>query len=865
MAHDVFISYSHVEHDVASAACAALESSGISCWMAPRDVVAGRGYPEQIEAAIAQSRACVLVFSNDSNASRQVHSEIELAFSGGIAIIPFRIGDVQPSGNLRYLLAGTHWLDAAADANGRIPELVEMTKVILERFARPSGERGASEQKNVVREERSNLPSDLTPLVGRDEDRKAVTALLADARLVSLVGTGGIGKTKLALAVGADLLGSFAGGVWFVDLAPLSQASLVAQTVADAMRLRTTRQESLEQTIARSVHLSRTLLILDNCEHLIESVAAFADHLLRRCPHARILATTRQPLGITGEKVYRLPSLAEESAVALFVERAKSANPAFEPHDSDTPIIAEICRRLDGIPLAIELAAARIRALRVEKIAEHLDERFRLLTGGARTALPRQRTLEALVEWSYDLLDGDEQGLFRRLGVFRGSFTLAAASAVWAEADEMRVLDVLTSLTDKSLINTALATETRYSILETLRAFAVQKASEKDESAGAASYHAAHFALIAARAYDEFDSRMPAGWLDRLMPDLDNIRAALEWCLNGEGDRRTGAQLAADAGPIFLRLGLLGEGLAWCGRARAAADLDSGTAGRIEYVASMLLNNLNDSKAALVCAEAALAYFDQSADQRGLVRALSQVAQQRARLHEFESARVPAADAIRRARALGEPRVLIAVLRRCAYALPPSEIVQARENFGEALALARSTKDPEEVSLILQWWAGSEAEAGQRERAIELAGEGLLWANRDAKLFLENQIACWMLALDRFKDAAPHAREALLLAIESQHPLAQAQAIAYCAPAHAERESREAAMLIGYAKSRLDEMEWEPDESDDLALENVVRAVERLLGEPIAPLLERGAAWTEEEALRAVKAPDARRSVSSSA
>jgi len=354
--------------------------------------------------------------------------------------------------------------------------------------------------------------------------------------------------------------------------------------------------------------------------------------------------------------------------------------------------VRRICKHLDGIPLAVELAAARVRALSVDEIEAHLHERFRLLTGGARTALPRQQTLAATIEWSYDLLTPEEQSLFCRLASFRGSFSLAAAAAVCAqggECDEFHVLDVLTSLVDKSLVNVTVALETRYRILESVREFALKKAVEQNAAAIAAHHHAVFFASLAARAYHEFDTRLPEGWLDRLVPDIDNFRAALVWTLEGPGDRVTGAQLAADCGPVFLRMELLREGLRWCEAARHVSAAAPGTAGRTEYVASMMYNNLGESRNALACAETAVTLYRQSADERGTIRALSQVAQLYARLKRYDDAEIPAGEAIRRARSLGEPRVLTGVLRRCAYALASNQIETARRYYAEGLEIAR--------------------------------------------------------------------------------------------------------------------------------------------------------------------------------
>jgi tetratricopeptide (TPR) repeat protein len=374
-----------------------------------------------------------------------------------------------------------------------------------------------------------------------------------------------------------------------------------------------------------------------------------------------------------------------------------------------------------------------------------------------------------------------------------------------------------------------------------------------DEHAALANAHAAHFAAVAAHAYVEFDSRLPPGWRERLAPDLADLRAALEWTLAGAGDCRSGAQIAADCGPIFLRMELLGEGLRWCEAARGVAPLPDATAGRIEYVASMLHNNLGHRRA-LDCAERAVWFYQRSRDERGLVRALSQVAQQYARAERFEEAIAPAAEAIRRARVLGEPRVLVSVLRRCGYSLPAIEIETARSYFSEALGIARAVEDPEEACIVLEWWADREAAAGSPSRAIELATEGLACAGRNSEMFLESHIAGWMLALGRLDEAAPHARRAFTRAMEADNPLFRAHAIAFCAPQVAARDPNLAAMLFGYATARLAELEWDWRRDGGLTFEHASRAIERTVrGSDFATLLERGGAWTEAEAVAALK------------
>lgn len=295
----------------------------------------------------------------------------------------------------------------------------------------------------------NNLPQQVTSFIGREQEMAEVKGLLARTRLLTLTGAGGAGKTRLSLQVAADLLQGGGDGVWFVELAALADPNLVPQTVAQALGVREEPGRTILDTLVDYLKSRKLLLLLDNCEHVLNATAQLADTILRACPDVQILATSREGLNIPGETTYRIPSLSlpdpeqtptpenlsQCEAVRLFVERAQAAQPSFRVNPHNAPAVAQICHRLDGIPLAIELAAARVRALPIEQIAAGLDDRFRLLTGGSRTALPRQQTLRALIDWSYDLLSPEERTLLRRLSVFAGGWTLEAAEAVCADPE----------------------------------------------------------------------------------------------------------------------------------------------------------------------------------------------------------------------------------------------------------------------------------------------------------------------------------------------------------------------------------------------------------------------------------------------
>ncbi len=334
---------------------------------------------------------------------------------------------------------------------------------------------------------RHNLPAALTSFVGRGTELRELPRLLTSSRLVSLTGTGGVGKTRLAVQLARDLVEQFPHGAWLIDLAPLTRPDLVAQTIATALSIRESRERSVRDALVDTLRDRTLLLVLDNCEHLIEACAALVERLLHEAPALRVIATSREALAVPGEIVYRVPSLSlpdaaipprdgpliESEATQLFLDRAMAIDPGFRSRDETADTIARICRRLDGIPLAIELAAARVVVLSPEQIESRLQDRFRLLTGGARTAVARQRTLEATVDWSHQLLSNQERVLFRRLAVFPASWTLEAAEKIGADngIDPGEVLDLLAKLVAKSLLlfEAVRAGERRYRMLETVR------------------------------------------------------------------------------------------------------------------------------------------------------------------------------------------------------------------------------------------------------------------------------------------------------------------------------------------------------------------------------------------------------------
>ena len=421
----------------------------------------------------------------------------------------------------------------------------------------------------------TNLTEPVSALVGRDDELREVVSLAVRYRFVTLTGPGGIGKTRLALAVAHELLGEFTDGVWFAELAPLSDASLVSATVAKAVGLDLGASGATPKLVANALIGKRVLLVLDNCEHIIDAAAVLAETLVRANPAMHVIATSREPLNGEGEHLFPVSALAvpaddaEEGddfqrygAVRLFLDRAREANSRFAPDRDAAAFIAAICRRLDGIPLAIELAAARATALGAEELAARLDDRFHLLTGGRRTALPRHRTLRATLDWSFDLLPEPERVVLRRLSLFVGSFTLAAARAVVASAEltPSEVVEGIANLVAKSLVSANSDTGTmRYRLLDTTRAYALEKLDESGERERLARHHAEYCRDLFEREETEWQTRPTAEWLAEYGREIDNLRVALDWAFSPTGDSPIGVALTAAAVPLLMHMSLVEE------------------------------------------------------------------------------------------------------------------------------------------------------------------------------------------------------------------------------------------------------------------------------------------------------------------
>lgn len=425
--------------------------------------------------------------------------------------------------------------------------------------------------------DRHNLPADRTSFVGRGRELAEVKRALAMTRLLTLTGAGGSGKTRLALEVARNLVSSYPDGAWLAELAPLSEGTLLPQVVASSLRVREQPGRALADTLVDHLRKKHLLLVLDNCEHVVDAAARLVDALLSACPRLRILATSREALRTDGEVVWRVPPLSvpdpdkpssveelgRSEAVRLFLERARYRRQGFELTDGNAGAVAEICQRLDGIPLALELAAARVGVLSAGQISARLDGSLALLRGGGRTILPRHQTLRGALDWSHNFLSEPEKSLFRRLSVFAAGWPLEAAEAVGpgGGVGAGDVLDLLELLVDKSMVVTETGGEDvrRYRLLEPVRQYARERLEESGEAEETRHRHAAFFLMLAEEAEQELTGPAHQAWLERLETEHDNLRAALSWAIDG-GDPELGLRLAAALWLFWYTHGHLAEG-----------------------------------------------------------------------------------------------------------------------------------------------------------------------------------------------------------------------------------------------------------------------------------------------------------------
>lgn len=557
-----------------------------------------------------------------------------------------------------------------------------------------------------------NLPTQLTSFIGREQEIAEARHVLASTRMLTFIGPGGTGKTRLSLQIAAEQLTEFKDGVWLIELAPLSDATYILSTIASTFSLRELQGVPLTDTITDYFRSKQLLLVLDNCEHLIEACARLADRLLHACPKLKIVASSREALGIAGETVYRVPSLSlpqdltndlmQYEATRLFLERAGKATPGFGLTKDNAPFVIQICQRLDGIPLAIELAAARVKLFTPQQIAERLGDRFKLLTGGSRTALPRQQTLRALIDWSYLTLNETEQEVFRSLAVFSGGWTFEAAESV---TGEIEALDGLSGLVNKSLVNVEeKESESRYRFLETIRQYAMEKLLESGDAVNVRDCHLAYFMDCARRAEEHFATTQRLLWFNRLEIEHENIRSALAWSL--ESDPESALQMVCLLPIFWLSRGYMTEGCNWCRSAisraealpQASSSLDAMRA-RAYSALAMLSINRGDHRAGQNAAQRAVTLARQLEDPLALARALNFLGLSSAFLEEETLALDSLHESEALCRKFGFMDELASVLQSLAYITLEFHGAEASDQLQiymeESLALSQGSVDPD--------------------------------------------------------------------------------------------------------------------------------------------------------------------------
>lgn len=701
-----------------------------------------------------------------------------------------------------------------------------------------------------------NLPAERTSLIGRDREIEEIAELLEHHRLVTVCGSGGVGKTRVALRVAQNLQEARPDGVWFVELAPLSNGELIPSTIAQAMKLRLQSKGERLCALASAMRRMRVLVVLDNCEHLVADVAPTVEKLLANCPHVVVLTTSRQGLEITGEATYRLPSLGVQDGVKLFASRAADAESTFVLGDENVPTIAEICRRLDGIPLAIELAAARVRILSPRQLGERLDERFRVLTGGKRDALPRQQTLRALISWSHDLLGARERMLFRRLAIFVNGFTLEGAVAVGRgnDFDDLDVVDALSSLVNQSLVLAEPAGETlRYRLLESTRIYALEMLVAAGERELSARHHLGYVHDRFVRAREQYETTASSAELDgALATELDNVRATLDHALKG-ADAPLGGKLLAEIGWNWSKLELASEGLT---RVQAflaiLPEADHMLLARLSTASSLLAVSSYRMASGFAAATQAVAHAGACHNAQTLAEALDVFSYAAARLRRYDEAEA----AIRQAEALNDisPALRLRMLQTRAFVSwrhgdlsTAAHVFERLRNDHHSLG---NTFDERIMALNL---AEVEHARGQTQRAIALVREVLydLEAHSDRTLLIKAlaNLAGYLCAVDDFSGARAAALEAIAeFAAHEPESIRVAMAMEHLALTCAVTgELRRAAHLVGYVDANFKAMGFARQYTEATTHDRLLALLhEGLRSDELARLLVEGAALTPE-------------------
>jgi predicted ATPase/DNA-binding XRE family transcriptional regulator len=758
--------------------------------------------------------------------------------------------------------------------------LPEESRQMLERSARRSrGPRLGERHRAPLH----NLPRQLTSFLGRDEVVREIAELVAATPLVSIVGTGGAGKTRAAIEVGRRLLNKFPHGVWFVELAPVTDPALVLNALATALSIQESPRCPLLETLIAFLAPKHLLIILDNCEHVISQTRAIAGSLLRECPNAALLATSRETLSIPGERTYQIPSLAVPAqipsspaeaakfgAVALFVDRVRAIVTRFELNVENVRPVVEICRRLDGLPLALELAAARANVLSAQEIYDRLDRVFDVLTGAPQALVPRHTTMRAAIDWSYDLLSSEGQLLFNRLAVFVGSFTLETAAAVFADENIPRedALELLSSLIAQSLVMVDHShASTRYHLLETTRQYALDKLEASGERQALAAHHALALLQVAMRLDREWYGASEQVWFHEAEAELDNFRAALSWSLEERNDLHAGCLLAGALARLWYSLSPV-EGRRWV---RLAIDsvIDSATKkARVKELAQLYIADaelsgaLGESAASLASAEQALRLRSVLNDLQ-VARAQHAAGSALAATGEGSKGEALLQQALATAERVANRRLQALALSDLGTVRSRrKDVNEARRFYGEALSLYVSLRLQRPAASIAGHLAEVEFEAGDPAAALHRAEEAraghAATRNRRSEAADLSNMTAYLVALDCLDDARSYASQALQAARDVRAPVLTAfvlqhvaaiMALARYSGAPRLKNLERAAMLLGFVETRLQSLGACRDYTEHQEYERIFAALRRSLGERLDELMTVGAQWSDEAAV----------------
>ncbi|MDE2338822.1 MAG: winged helix-turn-helix domain-containing protein [Gammaproteobacteria bacterium] len=722
----------------------------------------------------------------------------------------------------------------------------------------------------------TNLPAAMSDFIGREAELATVHELLQHNRLVTLVGTGGIGKTRLALEAAREALEEFPDGVWLAELAPLTDPELVASGMHAALGLQSGTGRWTGERLAAALRERKLLLVLDNCEHLISAAAREAETLLAAAPQLRILATSQEPLGIEGECTLRLrplefpaehiaglASTQRHGAVRLFVARAQAADPQFELNERNAATVAMICRRLDGIPLAIELAAARSAALGIDGLAQRLDLRFHVLTGGRRTALPRHQTLRATLDWSHRLLAEPDRTVLRRLAVFAGSFTLEAAGQVVADAalPEWEVVSRIAELVDKSLVVAdSSGAQRRYRLLETTHAYAMEKLADSGEFGPLARLHARYFRDLLQNAHLVWERTPSVEWLEKVGPEIDNVRVALDWAFGADGDAQIGVELAACSYLLWYLLSLMPEGRSRLERATAA--LSGETPRSLEarlWFGYGFLSTGEPRGRAVPALRRAVALLRESGEPLDLARALAFYGLNLARTGAPEEGLEALQESRRMLSAGAQPKSFALCLTNLGIAhTVAGQYEAARARLDEALAAGERSHADFWAWRALIYKAEVQFAEGRVDAAIAGAREVIALARAARRTGLLGHALCnlagYLIAHDEIDAASAALREGLPLAEHSElDTVLIAGGMQHLATIAARQERFErAAQFIGYAHAFFSK-EFAGRSPAKLMIEAGILQQLRVVLAPqrLEALMDSGARWSEDEAMTA--------------